>query len=350
LRFTGYISAALHKPIPPDFAPRVRMLSTLLIAGGVLLGALAVFLRYLRGEEEYGAAILVLLGMPLIVFLVTPFLFINFSGASSALSGESTSTHLGADNLGYFGNLLFYAKGYVDAAGIVSLLFMAIGTAFVFRERSFLPLLFSFFYAICMSALGLHFPRWALPMYVGPLLLVSLGLHRAFLFLRTKMGQGTALALLGLLCAFPFASLLLSGVATTNQLILQDTRAVALRWCNEHGLTVENTVYDGKSPFRPSGAKTVDFPGSSDAKYVLVSSEMYDRYLKEKARYKTQADMYMRIFALPRLASFQPVEAGVSSCFEFGNISVQVDFLRRLSDRSGTAYSGPTIQIFQKTP
>jgi hypothetical protein len=347
--FKGYISSALHHPIPDDFTPRVRMLSRLLIAGGVLLGALAVFLRFLH-KEKYGAAILILLGMPLIVFLVTPFLFINFSGVFSAVSGESRSAHLGADNLGYLGNLIFYVKGYLDAAGIVSVLFMVIGTAFVFKERSLLPLLFSFFFAICLSALGLHFSRWGLPMYVGPLLLVSIGVHRSFLFLRAKMGQGGALALLGLLCAFPFASLLLSSVATTNQMILQDTRAVAQRWCDEHGVTMQNTVYDGKSPFKPSSAKIVDFPGSSDTKFVLVSSDMYNSFLKEKVRYKARADMYERIFALPRLASFTPVEAGVSSSFEFGNVPVQVDFLERLNGRGGPAYSGPTILIFQKTP
>jgi hypothetical protein len=111
-----------------------------------------------------------------------------------------------------------------------------------------------------------------------------------------------------------------------------------------------NTVYDGKSPFKPSSAKIVDFPGSSDTKFVLVSSDMYNSFLKEKVRYKARADMYERIFALPRLASFTPVEAGVSSSFEFGNVPVQVDFLERLSGRSGPAYSGPTILIFQKTP
>ena len=347
--FKEYISSALHHPIPPDFTPRVRMLSKLLIGGGVLLGALGVFLRFLRGGK-YGASIFVLFGMPLIVFLVTPFLFINVSGAFSAISGESSNTHLGADNLGYLGNLLFYAKRYVDAAGILSLLFMAIGTAFVFRERSLLPLLFSFFYWICLSALGLHLFRWALPMYVGPLLLVSLGLYRSFLFLRAKMGRGGALAVLGVLCALPFASMLLSSVTTTYQLVLQDTRAVAQRWCNEHGLTRENTIYDGYTPFKPSGAKTVDYPGSNNAMYVVVSSDMYDRYLREKDRYKREADMYTQIFTLPLLASFKPVETGVSSSFELGNIPVQVDFLKRLGGRSGPAYGGPTILVFQKTP
>jgi hypothetical protein len=345
----GYVSSALHKPIPRNFTPRVRMLAKLLIAGGTLLGALAVFLRFLRGGK-YGAAIFILLGMPLVLFLVTPFLFLNFSGAFSAISGESKSTFLGADNLGYLGNLLFYAKGYVDAAGIVSLLFMAFGTAFVFRERSLLPLLFSFFYAICLSALGIHFVRWALPMYVGPLLLASIGLHRSFLFLKAKTGRGGALAVLGFLCALPLTSILLSSVATTSRMTLQDTRAVSRQWCDEHGLTAENTVYDGKSPFRPSGMKTVNFPGSSSTQFVIVSSDMYDRYLKEKARYKKQARMYTNIFTLPLLASFRPVEAGISPCFEFGNIPAQLGFLKTINRLGGAAYGGPTILVFRKTP
>ena len=301
-----YISSALHRPIPANFAPRVRTIARLIVAGGLLLGALAVFLRFLRGEK-YGLSLFVLIGMPLIVFLVTPYLFINFSGALSAISRESKSIHLGADKLGYFGNLLFYAKSYLDAAGIVSLLFMAIGIAYVFREKSLLPLLFSFFYWACLSALGLHWSRWALPMFVGPLLLVSHGLYRAYLFLAGKISHGGALAVLAALCAVPAASLILTSVTTTYQLVREDTRAVSLRWCNDHGLTELNTVFDGYTPFRASGVQTVDYPGSADKEYVVVSSEIYDRYLAEKTRYKDQADMYARISALPLLASFKPV-------------------------------------------
>jgi hypothetical protein len=314
--FKEYISSALHRPIPPNFVPRVRTIARLIVAGGLLLGALAVFLRFLRGEK-YGLSLFVLIGMPLIVFLVTPYLFINFSGALSAISRESKSIHLGADKLGYFGNLLFYAKSYLDAAGIVSLLFMAIGIAYIFREKSLLPLLFSFFYWACLSALGLHWSRWALPMFVGPLLLVSHGLYRAYLFLTERISRGGALAVL---CAVPVASLILTSVTTTYQLVREDTRAVSLRWCNDHGLTEQNTVFDGYTPFRASGVQTVDYPGSADKEYVVVSSEIYDRYLAEKTRYEAQADMYARIFALPLLASFKPVTAGVSSSFELGNI------------------------------
>jgi len=324
------------------------MLSKLLIAGSLFLGALAAFLRFLRGEK-YDAAVFVLLGMPLIVFLVTPYLFINFGAAAYAFGGESVSTHLGADNLGYIGNLLFYAKEYLQAAGILSLPFMVIGTAFAIRERWLLPLLFSFFYWICLSALGLHWSRWALPMYVGPILLVSLGLYQSYLFLMERIHRLGAIAVLGVVCAIPLVSMLLSSATATYQLVLEDTRAVAKRWCNEHRLTAENTVFDGYTPLKPDGAKTIDYPGSNDATYVVVSSDMYDRYLKEKERYKTQADMYTRVFRLPLLASFKPVAAGVSSSFEFGNIPLQVGFLKRLRSRGGQAYSGPTILVFRKT-
>ncbi len=348
-RFKEYLSSALHRPVPANFVARVLTIAKLVVAGGLLLGALAVFLRFLRGEK-YRLSLFVLVGMPLVLFLITPYLFINFSGALSAISRESKSAHLGADNLGYLGNLFFYARVYLDAAGIVSLLFLAIGIACIFRERSLLPLLFSFFYWVCLSALGLHWPRWALPMFVGPLLLVSLGLHRAYLLLREKIGRGGALAVLGVLCAVPAASLVLTSVTTTYQLAREDTRAVSLRWCNDHGLTAQNTVYDGYTPFRASGAQTVDYPGSADKEYVVVSSEIYDRYLSEKTRYKAQADMYARIFALPLLASFTPVTAGVSTSFELGNIPAQWDLLKKLGGSNGPAYGGPTILIYRKSP
>jgi hypothetical protein len=184
-------------------------------------------------------------------------------------------------------------------------------------------------------------------MFVGPIVLVSLGLHRSFLYLAMKMGRAGAAAVLAVLCALPVSSMLLSSITTTYKFILPDTRAVALVWCSQHGVTAENTLYDGYSPFNPSSATTIDYPGSSKAKYVIVTSEMYNRYLAEKERYKSQADMYTSIFKLPLLASFKPVEAGVSSSFELGNVPVQLDFLRRLSSRENPAYSGPTLLIYQ---
>ena len=346
-RLSRYISSALHHSVPADFASQVHRLSALLILGAVVLAALAAFLRFLRGAR-YGAAMFVVLGMPIILFLVTPYLVLDFPRVLSAIAVESEDTHLGADNLGYLGNLLYYAGRYLEAAGIVSLLFMAAGAAFVFRRRSLLPVLFGFLYWICLSALSLHFARWALPMYTGPLLLVSVGLYRSFLFVRTRIGGSGALAVLGVVCAAPLVSMLLSSVTTTYRLVLPDTRAVAFSWCRGHGLTEQNTLYDGYTPFKPGGPRTADYPGSGDAKYVMVSSEMYDRYLKEPERYKGPAAMYERVFALPLLASFTPVEPRVSSSYEFGNIPAQVDFLQRLGGRDGPAFAGPTIRIFRK--
>jgi hypothetical protein len=344
--FKDFISSALHRRIPADFAARLRMLSKVIIAGSMLLSVLGVFLRYLRGGK-YGTSILVLFGMPFIVFLVTPFLFINLGGTFTSIASESESTHLGADNLGFLGNLLFYAKGYIEAAGIISLVFMAVGIVFAFRERSFLPLLFSVLYWACLSVLSLHWLRWALPMYIGPLLLASIGLHRSFLFLASKIGRTGAIAALGVVCVLPFTSVLLSSVTTTYQFVLKDTRVASQVWSAEHGLTVENTIWDGYTPFKPNQPGTVDYPGSNNAEYVVVSSEMYDRYLGEKKRYKAQADMYASIFKLPLVASFRPAEARRSSAFEFGNIPAQIDLLRRLSGGE-RAYSGPTILIYQR--
>jgi hypothetical protein len=344
----AYITTVLHKPLPSDFAARTRMISKLVIAGGLLLAALGVFLRLLNGNK-YALSAFVIVGAPLILFLVTPFMFINVGRVLYAFSHEARSTHLGADGFGYLGNLLFYAKDYVNAAGILSLLFMAIGTVFVFRERSLLPILFSFFYWICLSASGLHWSRWALPMHAGALLLVSLGLYRSWLFLEHRIRRGGALAVLAVLCAIPAASLFLGSVATSYQFALEDTRVAALRWCQAHGVDARNAVYDGYTPFKPSSADSADYPGPAEALYVVVSSDMYDRYLDEKGRYGSQAAKYEKIFQLPLLASFAPVKADASSSFELGNVAVQVRLLQKLGDSRDPVYSGPTIRIFRKT-
>ncbi len=343
-----FITSVLHRPLPHDIEARTRTISKLIIAGGLLLGALAVFLRFLK-SEKYTSAVFVIVGMAIIMFLVTPFLFINVGHTLYTFSHEARNTHLGSDNLGYLGNLLFYAKDFVSAAGILLLLFMAIGIVFVFREKSLLPLFFSFFYWIFLSTSGLHWARWALPMHAGPLLLASTGIYRSWLFVQKRIGRGGAFAVLGVLCAIPAASLFLTSVTTTHQFILRDTRVVALAWCQKNGVTAENAVYDGYTPFQPGNAGVADYFGAQDAKFVVVSSNMYDRFLKEKERYKSKVLMYSKIFELPLMASFTPVKVDASSSFELGNVAAQVKYLLGLDGRSGPAYRGPTILVFRKT-
>ncbi len=344
----AYITLVLHKPLASDFTARTRTISKLAITCGLLIGALGVFLRFLS-RNKYATMAFVVVGAVIVLFLITPFMFINIGRALYLFSHEAGNTHLGADGLGFFGNLLFYARDFVNAAGILSLIFVAIGIVFVVRERSLLPVLFSFFYWICLSLSGLHWSRWGLPMYAGPLLLAAYGLYRSWQLLAKRIGRAGAFAVLSVVCAIPAGSMLLTSVATTYQFTLMDTRVAALVWCQKNGVTPRNAVYDGYTPFSPGSADTVSFPGPADATFAIVSSDMYGRYLAEKDRYQGQAAMYTRIFSMPLLASFTPVKADASTSFELGNLAAQVRLLERLGDPIGPVYSGPTILIFRKT-
>lgn len=333
--------------MPDNFEPRVRMLSRLFAVGGSFL-CLSAFLLMFVPDAKIRQLSAVIVGVPVLLFLISPYLFINFSGVLSGISGESRSLHPGHDDLGFLGKLLFYANEYVVSTGYILLPFMLIGLIFVVRKRqNLLPVFFGFFFWICMSALGLYWQRWALPMYTAPLTLTAFGLYRSFRFAAARFGRlkgAIALAAVGVL---PAASMFLSAFTMMNQFLLPDTRAVARDWCAERGITPENSEFDGYSPFLPSSAKRIDYTGREDPEYLMVSSSVYYRYFKDRSRFPDLVAMYESIFAMPLVKSFEPLERPATIRWEVRNMKAQGRFLRRARDPDSRAYRGPTITIYR---
>lgn len=98
------------------------------------------------------------------LFIVAPFIFIEYQQVIEALLRESRTTHLGADNLGWGGNLYFYLRSFCSWTNLLSILFISSGiyaliktgknlTSFFFMER-FIGLRSAFF--LCTGNDGLY--------------------------------------------------------------------------------------------------------------------------------------------------------------------------------------------------
>jgi hypothetical protein len=292
------------------------------------------------------------------LFLISPVLFTNYEAVIKGFINETTSTHLGADGLGFGGNMLYYVETYFNSSGVLLLVPFLYGCLIIIvnkdRLSSWFPVFYGFIYWICLSYVARHMERWGLPMFVSPLLISAMGLTR--LIERHVSGKSlnrvkiAALALIGLALVNQ-----LSGVAANlSGFIVKDTRVLSKQYCEENNITTQNSVYEGYTTLAPTGPKNVNgsfiktdrsFQLNSNAvSNIILSSNMYDRYKAEPERYK---DMNMLYDAIEKdyEATNQYIPAALKrSPFEFISI---YNNLKYVWQTLSSNMSGPTLLFYR---
>lgn len=270
-------------------------------------------LRCIAKIGKYAAACI--FATALALFVIAPNLFTDCTSVMEAIAREARDTHLGADRLGFFGNLLFYAENLMRFFGLVSLPAALVGIIFLIKERSrsALTLLVGLLYWVCMSILSLHWVRWGMPVYVFYAVAVSIGLGEAMAMAwRLFESRADSAVCLGkvagciiyLIVGAFFLNVLLSGMAQTKYAVSPDTRVIALEYCRENGITKENSIYESYTPLCMSlgGAMMGDAfsleeghavtASDDDAEYFVSSSTYIERYRAEPERYADMIAIY----------------------------------------------------------
>ncbi|TLM98594.1 hypothetical protein FDZ73_23200, partial [bacterium] len=215
----------------------------------------------------------------LFLFIVAPTLFIEYGRTITALIGEARTTHLGADNLGWLGNMAFYAREYFSDAGWILTLLLIPGVIFAIKKRDtvFLFAAYGFLYWALLSILALHWERWALPMYTAPLLLAACGAASIPFFLKHSARFGIFVR--NLTIAVVGLGLFLTSLSASITMTYQDTRYAALLYSQEHGITAQNSLYEGYTPFSPTleggGNFHEQYQSGLKSDYIVLSSNMY---------------------------------------------------------------------------
>ena len=299
----------------------------------------------------------VLAAFSLFLFLLSPFLFINWFKVLQALFLNAVPVRAGADGLGWLGNMLFYARTYLDFSGSLLIVFFLIGVFYLIKNEKMhaLPIFFGLLYWIVLSKIGLHWERWALPMYTCPLLVSAYGITSAYdkslLVARKYLLPLWCMAALFILC-----KLLLNCVVITARFTLRDTRFAAYQFTQEMGINEENTLYEGYTPFYPHNLRcnvrdayyTLD--KNKNIRFIILSSGVYDRYLDEKERYKAEAEFYDKIFTLPLVRKFAAKEYLSETSYPFylkNNLARGLVFLMDYARNRKELLNGPTILIYQ---
>jgi hypothetical protein len=291
------------------------------------------------------------------LFLISPSLFTNVSGVVAAFTEEARTTHPGADGLSFFGNLAYYATGFVSTAGIVVTVLAFAGVYFAVRHRleQTLPMLIGVLFWLTVSALPLHWARWGLPMYISPLLAAAVGAVYAYRLaggIRGSAKWRTPVA--AVIATVVIVNLGLSATVVSARLVAPDTRLTAARDLAAQGITPQNTAWEGYSPFQPGSGRNVfdDFdlsqgqltPRNPDTRYLILSSCMNARYLAD-TKYEMEQTFYRTVSDQATLIEeYRYVRPRPGSQFEPASIASSIATLR---DLSAGGMNGCDIDIYE---
>ena len=317
----------------------------------VTIGISAFFVNNENGKQKWrkflGGILITLAIVALSMFIFAPHLFFKLDQVRAALTVEARSTHLGADNLSWLGNMLFYLQTFINASGWIVAAFAVVGLAFsiLSRQPSMLLIFFGAGYWVALSKLGLHWERWSLPMMITPLMLAALGLTKLWgVIKRQKLTRFLAIVFLGVF-AFIYA---LNGVTTSVLLTWKDTRVVALEYMSENDITQENSMSEGYTPFLPRIVQPIfdfDFDNPGQIHYVILSSNMYGRYEAEPDRYPTENAYYAGLRTKASLIAEFDSSPKPENPIE--QLAVLKNYVKHLIKGTKTTdITGPTIQIY----
>lgn len=319
-----------------------------------LIIAVILFRHYEDGRKMALELSKALLLFSLFSFIFSPYLFMNFPGTVNAIHQEARSFHPGADGLGWLGNLVFYANAYLTFSGMLMLLFFVVGLYSIVRiEKIYsVPTFFGFLYWVLLSAVPLHWERWALPMYTAPLLITAYGIAISFrkseLFIHSKKYASAAC---GTAFFAAYCKLLVVSMVVTAIFTLTDTRYLSYKFARSAGINEKNALYEGYTPFSPGSSRLLVSKGDviESKGFVVLSSYTYKRFLNNKERFARQTQFYNQLFSLPLVKEFASVSDdnfADSSFWANKSILWGISFLKDYLHDSSSLSSGPTIRIY----
>lgn len=285
-------------------------------------------------------------------FFLAPNLFTNLPATIAAIQREARSVHLGADGLGFLGNLQFYFQAFFASVGWESILLWLAGIWSCIKNKKIALLGFGGLFWICTSIPPLHWERWGIPVFVFFVLLIAFGQTCLADFIKKKKRAARVAV-----CLYVFlvvGNVAVSGLLTVQNACTKEARVDAIDFCKEKGITKENALYEGYTPLSLTVGGTFSSDNADEnhnlvlapgMEYIVLSSSMYGRYYAEPEKY---ADM---------IAAYEAVEKECTLLYEKGGEYYQqkewavlnfIYSMKGLASHSQDTLSGPVIKIYQR--
>jgi hypothetical protein len=230
------------------------------------------------------------------------------------IQNEARATHPGADGLSPAGNFMWYLTLAIpNAISWPQMLLVAAGAILVLHEKHFkqVALLgFSSLYLVGISLSALHWARWTIQI----LPILSLFAASAIFWIADYL-----IALLRLPARWAGVLMFLGAISVTVQpgyrIIMQDiqqsnpsTRLMARHWILEHipiqgkiaqeayAAMLSGTDFQVNQKFSLATDEDLSDYYQEGYQYLVVSSNVYDRYFAEPERYTKEVNFYQTLF------------------------------------------------------
>ena len=245
-----------------------------------------------------------------VMFIIAPNLFTDLSNVIKLIKHEARPTHLGADGLGFFGNLFYYLKTIIGNLGYISIIPFILGIIAILKNIKNIHnyvFLVGLVYWICMSVLSLHHLRWGMPMYAFYILIVAIGLGYILSFKNIKFNKlifniGIIINIIVLLNVF------LSAICITKSNTLQNVTYLSQSFFEENKISKDDVLYEGytifatakSGPRAPNLFEFIDGKISPkkeflSKKYFIMTNSFRYRYFRESKRYSYEVSLYNSI-------------------------------------------------------
>lgn len=293
------------------------------------------------------------------VFIVAPFLFLNYKHTYKTIVYEARPYHFGVPKLGWGSKLLFYLDLIHHYMGTFLLIFFLFGVLLFFigfkryiriKKHYLVISLFGLAYWVLMSKVGLHWERWAIPMYIVPLIIASVGINYLLVYLKTR--SNIFRSVLFIIIGIIVSSIFFRGLYQSLDFIKPNTQNVSKKWITENLPKDAKILAEGYTPIEPGhpfwiGEKSIEMYKRDGIDYVVVSSYMYERFFAEEDRYSRQAKFHRDLFEKERLVkrfSTTDIELGRNDLLAiYRVIHFLIDYLRHKK----LYLVGPEIRIYK---
>ena len=273
--------------------------------------AMMVIYRRIKGKNYIGILRDGVMGVVLVVvvvFLIAPNLFTDYKDTYATIVQEARPHHLGADGLGWVGNMKYYFLTVMQNCGYISFVLFAAGIFFAIqsKDKKTWILVIGFIYWFCISFVSLHWIQWGIPFYVFYYLLVSLGMGAILRMTNLQPSQAAiSKGVFACIAGLVLMNSVVSGIGKTKERLIRDTCNLSLDYCIENGILRGNSLYEGYTPLCPNdsaGARWQCFSVTDDGvqikeqyaanRYFVLSGSYRNRYFAEPTRYPDQVTAY----------------------------------------------------------
>lgn len=242
----------------------------------------------------------------LIVFILsTPYFVLDFHTALESIKTEARSTHLGADGLSPIGNFWWYISEVIPSQ-ITSIRYFLFITGLILvvlrkNTKALVLLISAGTFLVGISLLSLHWKRWVIPILPVITLLAAYALDA--LSKNLSQNEKRQYIIFTFLCIISLSLPVYKTVLHCVRSSRPSTRILAREWINEnipygsqiaqeyYTAPLDDTNYLILEKFSLS-KYNIDYYHGEGYEYLVISSNIYNRYYKEPNRYSKEVNFY----------------------------------------------------------